>query len=80
MDIRATFDALANKHRLFRRVVLLWAVLLVSYVVVQTMQPEILLHLPPPAATVIVAFVGILATVIAFYQWHRNANDTRRPD
>ncbi len=70
-------DELVNRQRFFRRLVLVWSMALVSFVVIRTMQPEVLTKLPAPAATAIVAFVGILATVITFYQWHRSQDDKR---
>lgn len=70
-----TLDRLANRQRLFRRLVLIWACVLVTIVSLRATEPEALQGMTGPAASVVVAVIGILATVIAFYQWHRKADE-----
>lgn len=66
-------DNLANRQRLFRRLVLLWACSLITWVVYETWKrtPDI----TSGTATALGIVVGILATVIGFYQWHRAQNE-----
>lgn len=53
---------------LVRRLALLWAVLLITGVTVWFMHQD---DVSAPQATVVTAVVGILATVVAFYQHQR---------
>ena len=76
MSLGSRLSRLANHQRLFRRLVLLWACALITWVVVRTWinPPEISAGTAGALATV----VGILATVVGFYQWHRKADDERQ--
>ena len=60
-------------NKFFRRVVLLWAMVLITVIVVWTWYdtPDI----SAGTATALGAVVGILATVIGFYQWSRKRDD-----
>lgn len=60
--------------RLFRRTVLLWACTLITVVVLRVTHPDVLPDVSAAVATVVTAVIGILATVIAFYFKHREAN------
>lgn len=71
----AWLNRLVNQQRLFRRLVLIWAVWLVTHVVLTVTEPSVLTKITSPGATVVVAVIGILATVISFYQWHRQQDD-----
>jgi hypothetical protein len=62
---------LVEKHRLVRRLLLVWAAWLITVVVLRVTEPEVLEHVNGPVATVVTGVLGILATVIAFYQWSR---------
>lgn len=75
--IGAGLDALFNRHRLVRRLTLLWAVLLITWAVwyVFTKQPDIKEGTAAALATV----VGILTVVIGFYQWDRRQSDKEKP-
>lgn len=74
----AWFERQANRNQLFRRSVLLWACTLITWVTVEvfTETPNV----PSGTATALGIVVGILATVIGFYQWHRKANSDTPPD
>lgn len=58
-------------HKLVRRLTLVWAAWLITVVVLRVTQPEVLANISGPVATVVTAVIGLLATVIAFYQWSR---------
>lgn len=73
-------DRQINQNKAFRRGVLMWAMWLVTTVVLRVTAPDVLPTITSPAATVIVAVIGILATVIGFYQWHRAQDDAAKPD
>lgn len=68
-------DELVNRQRFFRRLVLVWAMVLVTAVALRATEPEMLLGMSAGGATVVTAVIGVLATVIGFYQWHRSQDD-----
>lgn len=68
-------DRLWNEHKFARRAVLVWACWLITVVVLRVTKPEVLGHISAPVASVVAAVIGILATVIAFYQWSRQNED-----
>lgn len=68
-------DKLVNEQKLFRRLVLIWACWLITVVVLRVTDPAVIPHVTAAVATVVTGVIGILATVIAFYQWHRQAQD-----
>lgn len=76
--IAAGLDALANRHKAFRRAVLIWALCLITWTVreVFTAAPDI----QTGTATALGLVIGILATVIAFYQASRSRDDARAGD
>lgn len=58
-----------EKHKyLTRRALLIWACAIVTVAVLRATSPEVLSSVTGAGATVITAVVGILATVIGFYQ------------
>lgn len=59
----AFVDRLFNKHKLIRRLLLLWVCWLITHII--TSYNDI----PHQVA---VAAIGLLATVIMFYQWSRD--------
>lgn len=58
-----------------RRLSLFWAIWLITVVAFRVTRPEIITNISPAGATVVSAILGILATVITFYQWHRSQDD-----
>jgi nicotinamide riboside transporter PnuC len=62
-----------EKHKGARRLTLLWAILLITQTV--TSPPEYIAHATAPGAAIITAVIGILVTVIGFYQWSRAQDD-----
>lgn len=71
--LAAATDALANRHKAFRRLVLVWALALITWTVHEafTRAPAI----GGGTATALGAVIGVLATVIGFYQWSRDRDD-----
>lgn len=64
-----------EKYKGARRLALLWSILLITFVVVRVTNKDVLLNITPSGATVVTAIIGILTTVIAFYQWDRARDD-----
>ncbi len=62
---------LVEKHKLVRRLALLWAVWLITWVVLRVFGGP-LKEITGPAATALGIVVGLLATVIGFYQHTRS--------
>lgn len=63
------FKELLEEHKFVRRATLGWACWLITVVVFKTF--DNLTDIDGSRATLIGSFIGILATVIGFYQWHR---------
>ena len=64
--------SLVEEHKLFRRATLAWACWLITVVVLRVTEPHTLEHVNGAVATVVTGVIGILATVIGFYQHHRH--------
>lgn len=67
-----------NEQKFFRRVVLLWAMSLLTIWTFFLMNVPLLTGIGAAGATVVTGVFGILATVVSFYQWHRNKEDERK--
>lgn len=65
---------LIEKHKAVRRLALLWAVCLITWVVIRVFGGP-LSAITGPAATALGIVVGLLATVINLYQRSRNRDD-----
>ena len=61
---------LFEEYKAARRLTLFWCLWLISVVVLRITEPEIILGITAAGATVVTAIIGILTTVIGFYQWH----------
>ena len=61
-------DKLFNQHKIARRGALIWAITVITITIMAflEMAPKL-----PGADKVFIAIIGILATVIGFYQWSR---------
>lgn len=70
-------DRLANSHKLFRRAVLVWAICLVTIVVLRATRPEVLTSASGAGATIVTGAIGILTTVVGLYQWMRQRDAER---
>lgn len=64
-----------NKHKGARRSLLFWAMWLISVVVLRATEPEVITNISAPGGTVVAAVIGLLATVLGFYQWSRSRDD-----
>ena len=63
---------LFDKYKFARRAALIWACWLITVTVFKFFEME---RVDSTHATVIVSIIGILATVIGFYQWQRKQDD-----
>ena len=75
--VKCLLDKLFNEQKFFRRVILLWAITLITMFVLFLMNVELLIGIGAAGATVATGIIGILATVVGFYQWHRKQDDER---
>lgn len=65
-------NKLVNEQKLIRRLALLWAIWLITVVVLRVTEPSVLKDVNGATATIVTAVIGILGTVIAFYNWTRH--------
>lgn len=72
---RCWLDYQINQNRLVRRILLLWACIVISWVIykVFTNPPDI----SGGTVAALTTVVGILTVVIGFYQWSRAKEDER---
>lgn len=73
--MRDWFNRLFNQHKLVRRLTLVWACWLITEVVLRVTAPEVIPKVTGSITSIVIAVIGLLATVIAFYQWSRNKDD-----
>lgn len=72
----ATVALLFEEHKLARRVLLFWAMYIITVVVLRTTQPEVLIAIGGSAASaIVIGVIGILATVLGFYMKSRERED-----
>lgn len=75
----ATIAVLFEEHKLARRSLLFWAMVILTIVILRVTRPEVLTELGgAAAATIVTAIVGILTTVLAFYVKGREREDRDR--
>lgn len=60
---------LFNKHMIVRRIMVFWAMALITYVILRTF--EDLTLITPTVTTALSIVTGLLATVIGFYNYQR---------
>lgn len=70
-------EELVEHHKLVRRLALLWAMVLITVVVIRVTEPSVIVAIGAGGATIVTAVIGLLATVIGLYQHHRNGDDLR---
>ena len=68
-------ECLFEDHKLVRRLLVIWAVWLITTVVLDAMNKVAVID--APAATMITGIIGILATVTAFYIRSRELDGKR---
>lgn len=66
---------LFNEHMLMRRLALVWALGIITMTVYRATDPEILVHISGPGASVVVGIIGLLSTVLWFYTGKSPGND-----
>lgn len=73
----ATVSVLFEEHKAARRVLLGWAMWILTLLVLRATEVEVLKTMSAPAATFLGAVVGILTTVLAFYVKSREREDRK---
>lgn len=68
-------DKLMNQQRFFRRLVLIWVMVIITDFYLFIKDPELLKTIGAGGTSIVLGVFGMLATIIGFYQWHRNADD-----
>lgn len=58
---------LFEKHKLMRRISLIWVLILITFVLERVTRPEIIVLIQTPGASIIIAVIGMLATIVGFY-------------
>lgn len=72
-DIRMNIiHALFEKYKFIRRAIVIWACWLITVVVLRVTEPDVIPWVNGAMATIVTGVIGILATVIAFYQGSRD--------
>lgn len=67
---------LFNEHKFVRRFAVFWAICLITIVVLRVTEPEAIKVIGGSGiATITIGVIGLLATVIGFYQWSRGRED-----
>lgn len=66
-------DRLFNQHKLIRRLTVLWAIGLITWVTVQVFSE--LASMTSAVVSALGLIIGLLATAIGLYQWSRNRED-----
>ena len=64
-----------EEHKLIRRLTHAWACWLITVVVLRVTEPDVLQHVTGAVATVVTGVLGLLTTVITFYQWTRHKDN-----
>ena len=72
MKLGPWIRVLFEDYKFARRFALFWAIGVITYAVLKFFGMG---AVSEHQATVIVAIIGILATVVAFYQWHRSNDE-----
>lgn len=66
---------MVERNKLVRRLVVGWAVLLITFVVVRVTAPEVITVIGVAGATVVTGVIGLFGTVLGLYQHHRHQDD-----
>ena len=77
MAVMEWIDRFFNKHKGARRSALIWSMCLITVVVHRASDPETLVALTPSSAAFLASVIGILTTVIGFYQWSRDRDQNK---
>lgn len=68
-------ERLFEEHKLIRRLLVLWAVTLITWTVTRVFSD--LAALTAPVATALATVTAILTAVLGFYQWARQNEDKK---
>lgn len=68
-------DDLMNKQKFFRRLILVWVLVVTTDFYLFIKDYELLKEIGPSGTSVVLGVFGLLATIIGFYQWHRKSDD-----
>ena len=71
----AMLHKLFNEQKFVRRATLLWAIWLITVVVLRVTEPQSIALVNGAMATIVTAVIGILGTVIALYYKLRHTED-----
>lgn len=75
--LKKFFNCLANEQKLFRRAILVWAMVIITYWSFFLMDVTIVTTISNAGAAMVATIFGILTTVIGLYQYLRNKDDDR---
>lgn len=64
-----------NRHKIIRRLALIWACAIITVVVLRVTEPEIIVNIGAAGATIVTAVIGMLATILGLYQHQRGKQD-----
>lgn len=78
MGLGAYCERLFESHKLVRRLLVLWAVCLITWATLKLF--EVPAEITGPAATAFGLVTGLLTAVIAHYQWARKNDDQSKED
>jgi hypothetical protein len=75
LQIGKSFWDWVDRRKIMRRLLLLWSAWLITLVTLRVTTPDVMIQVGAAGATIFGAVVGILATLIGFYQWSRHDDD-----
>ena len=58
---------IAGKYKVFRRLALVWACVVITIVVLRVTEPKVITEIGTAGASIATGVIGILSSVIAFY-------------
>lgn len=64
-----------NQHKGMRRLCLFWAMWLTTIAVLRVTDPAVITAVPVAAATILTAIIGLVGTMIHFYNQGRHKED-----
>ena len=73
MNILKTIDNLVEQHKAVRRLLVLWAAIMITYVTHEiVLVMRYMKEVTGPVTTFYLGVTALLTAVIAFYQWSRD--------
>lgn len=74
------FELLFEKYKFVRRATIVWACCIITWAIYVTFNKDLTPDISGSTAAALGTVVGLLATVIALYQWSRKRDDDREKD